>query len=175
MESKVTRTMTEQEATDLVTKVRDASASAAPFTVRLSPEDRQQTLKPRRGAEKHIRSVADIAEEHGANLPFATPESIRFDLDLAVRLEPISAEAEGLSTLLSDTIFRATGEAWNSALGLYKGLDRMSDNDPKLDQALAPFRAFLAGHKQPDDDAPSTDGAEGPAGAADAEDPKPAK
>ena len=123
--------------------LKQTSAALSADGIVQTPGERKEVPTMRRGGERIIVSVTDLARKHGANLPGITPESVEDSLALGRELSALKAEANQARTVIVDTGRQAYAEAWDGVLALYRVLERTSESDPKLHAALAPIRKFL--------------------------------
>ncbi len=139
----------EQEIEKLVKEVEGLTAKLAKFTVSLSADERQRTLKMRARGEPVVALVGDLAARHQVALPRISVEDMRGDLALVQRLQPLARELDHLSQRIADTILQAQSECWWAATAFYSSLARMSDADPDLERALKPAVEFFARGRRP--------------------------
>ena len=62
--------------------------------------------------------------------------------------QALKADATAVRTTIADTARQAYAEAWDGALSLYQGLDRVSAGNAELLEALRPIRKFLSRGKK---------------------------
>src|SRR5262245_54510525 len=56
-----------QKAAQLLQQLKDIVEELKQYGITLTTDDRKRTLRPRRGAEAHMRRVHDLAVKHGVS------------------------------------------------------------------------------------------------------------
>ena len=111
-------------------------------------EERQKLPRMRRGGQQLVVDIAGIADRHGITLVNITPDRVRAQLEVGQKFAVLKAEATAVRTTIADTARQAYAEAWDGALSLYQGLDRVSAGNAELLEALRPIRKFLSRGKK---------------------------
>lgn len=129
--------------TAAITKIHDA-VGAIPGTATLTSTERHRTLKPRTGAEKHIRQIAKLAIENGKLRPSnVDPHVMTERLDIAEELAPLRAALESSLQRIDDTILFAESHAYHDALDILAVARSFARQDHTLAAQIAPFDDFL--------------------------------
>lgn len=132
------------EVTKLVKDVEAIGAKVAPYTVKLTPDERMRLVKFRPGGEAIVELVARLCGKYNVNSDDTPVDGMNADLELAARLRSLAAAADLLARTLDDTELEAEGECWHAATANYSLLSLMARNNAALAAELEPARAFFA-------------------------------
>ena len=110
----------------------------------LTPADRKRMAKLRKGGDKLIPQIAQIAQTWEVKLRTQPTEAMTSGLQMAADLSPLVTLLTGFLQEVQDTGGKAAGDSWATASALYAVLKRMSHKDPTLKTQLAPVTEFFA-------------------------------
>jgi hypothetical protein len=125
----------------LLQEASDVLALTAPA---LTAAQRMGMNKLRKGGEKFIPEIAQIAQTWNVQIRTQPTAAMTSAIQLATTLTPVISALVGFLRETEDVGSEAEGEAWSTASALYAVLKRMSKKDPKLKAQLAPMAAFFA-------------------------------
>ncbi len=125
----------------LIQEAIDLLALKAPA---LTAAQRKGMNKLRKGGDKWIPEIAQIAQTWEVQLRTQPTAAMTSAIALATTLQPIIGLLVGFLQETQDVGFQAESESWSTAVALYSVLKRMSKKDPKLKAQLAPMTEFFA-------------------------------
>ena len=118
------------------------AALAEPKTTR----ERNAFVKMRTGGEVHIAAMANVVETHPEfGLPSDSDGKQMGELvDRATRLERLAHALEAAARQLKDASLEARGEAWGSALSIYRVAATYKTLPPDVRASIDSFATFMA-------------------------------
>jgi hypothetical protein len=125
----------------LLQEASDVLALTAPA---LTAAQRKGMGKLRKGGEKFIPEIAQIAQTWNVQIRTQPTAAMTSAIQLATTLTPLIGLMVGFLREVQDVGFEAESESWLTATALYSVLKRMSKKDPKLKAQLAPMAEFFA-------------------------------
>jgi len=127
----------------LSASIDKAEAMLGPDTLSLTPDEKRRTARQRKGGERVIQSIAEIAKAHGLDSPSLSSTSMLQSLEKSTTLGSALARIEKLQKRLSDEQFVAQNGAWSMALQFYAMLQRRATTDGTLAASLDPINTFF--------------------------------
>ncbi len=118
------------------------------FCITLSREERKELSYARKEADPQVMRVRDLATKYNIDIPDMALEDMMKDLDLRVRIHPITDLLRNGLAMAEDTEREAESEMWQVFLAYYGVLCSMSKSIPELEEALKPVRKFMANRKR---------------------------
>ncbi len=139
MKNRIDIAITEEQAASAVAAVA-AVATAMPYLIAMSPEDRKYMVKPGERSEGFIRATLELARENTHLVP-SLVDMTKLDRDLALRdkLAPIEVALTLLATKVNHTRRLAAADLYEGCLDLYHEFQRHGQ-DQGLDALIAPLR-----------------------------------
>jgi hypothetical protein len=128
----------------LLTKVSESAEILAPCSVVLTAEERARATKMRPDGEWVVKTLGQIANDHGLSLPGLSVAGMLADMGVADQLKPLAAKTAALSERVEDTILEARSECWWAATAYYTALVRMADSNPEIAKAIKPVIDYFA-------------------------------
>ena len=120
------------------------SIAKVPGLVDLTARDRAHLLKPRTGAEKYVRHMAQLAGENAKIRPMnVDPAAMLERLAIVEELQPLRAALEAALQRVEDTILFAQCTACHDALDVLAVARGPARQDHALGVQIAPFDDFL--------------------------------
>ncbi len=140
MKNKIDITLSAAQTNEAVVAVA-AVATAMPYLITLSVEERRHMVKAAEGTEGFIRSTLELARQNPHLLP-SLVDLEKLDRDLALRedLAPLEAALTLLATKVNHTRRLAAADLFEGCLDIYHTLQRHGQ-DQGLDELVAPLRA----------------------------------
>jgi len=136
--------LTTQKAAALLKQVKEILEQLKPYGITLTTDDRKRTLRPRKGAEKHIQRVHELATKHEVSLKNIPLAGMADDLALATQFQPFENELRTGLQFAEDTGTQAGSEAWEAFLAYYGVLSSMAERSPDLAAELQTVVDFMA-------------------------------
>jgi hypothetical protein len=115
-------------------------SSATPLSI----EERRQQPKMKKGGEKQIPDVLNLADRYKVSIPGGGTAEARTALALALALQPLATRVAAMSSLVDDAILQANSTAWETTTTLYSMLVRLVKRFPALQGELQPMASFMA-------------------------------
>jgi hypothetical protein len=142
----------EAEIQKLLGMIRTVEKELSKVTLELMPDERQRTLKPRKGGADAAETLAQVAEDKNASTPGVSIEAMRRDFTLARRLRLVAEALAKVGRRVDDTILVAEGEGWHAATAIYANLQRA--DDAEIQNAIQPVVELFAKKKARSQQAP---------------------
>jgi hypothetical protein len=124
--------------------VAELQQAVAPFTVTLSPLERQRLPKPRPSFDRVVHDMAALVDRFAVALPGTSVAAMRADADRARELASLLPELAALHQAIENTVLAARSNAWRQAIAYYSALRGLGELDPVVSRALAPIRDTFA-------------------------------
>jgi hypothetical protein len=105
---------------------------------------KRRAAKPRKGAEKIIRSVAQVVEQHRLDSHALNAAEMMRRLADAEALQQVEARFGAIYKRLGDERFNAKGDAWGMALQFYSLFKTRALKDGELAGTIAPLKQTFA-------------------------------
>jgi hypothetical protein len=128
----------------LGTSIGKAESAFPIDTDPLTPLDKKHSIKPRKGGENVVRSIAELVKAHGLDSSALDSSEMLDDLDTATTLAPLVAQLEKITKRVGDAQYVATSNAWAKALQFYALLQRRAQADGQLSASLESITAFFS-------------------------------
>ena len=119
----------------------------------LGPKDRRRAAKLRKGGDKVVAWIGDLATQHDLESPALQVATMLALVGKAAALSPLTNRLAALTKLVGDLVFVAQSQAWGMAMQYYALLHRRAANDGQLAASLAPITQFLS-YRHPSTQAP---------------------
>jgi hypothetical protein len=129
--------------TQAIAYIKEAVAILALNPPALTAAQRKGMAKLRKGGDKIIPQVAQIAQQWSVQIRTQPTAAMTSAALLASQLQPLLTVLAGFLQEAQDTGYQAQSDAWSTASALYAVLKRMSKKDPKLAAQLAPAAEFF--------------------------------
>jgi hypothetical protein len=123
----------------------------------LTPKQRKQRLKIRRGAHQVIPQITDVARTFAIALPSSSSDDLDAALAHARALEPLIAAVSVLHATLADDYLTTQGTVWQRSMALYCMLRSAARTHANLAVSLTTITAwFRAGRAKRPSPSPPT-------------------
>jgi hypothetical protein len=119
----------------------------------LAPKDRRRAVKLRKGGDKVVASLGNLAVQHQLESPALQVAVMLALLGRASALRPLADRLAAFAKHVSDAIFVSESQAWTMAMQYYALLRRRALADTELATALVPITQFLS-YRHPSTKAP---------------------
>jgi hypothetical protein len=129
---------------DAAKLVDQAIAAINPGTPAMTVTDRRRTVKVRKGGEKYIPLLVEIATTYGISPPDGSVDEMTTQLAVVQLLVPLLRRAQVLLKLLEDTNLGANSAMWGTATYIYGAAKHMARRDGNVALALQPIEEFFA-------------------------------
>ena len=113
---------------------------------KLSPSMKRHTARYRKGGEKLIAILGNLARQQGVDFPSSPVSEMTEQLAIANALEALTMRVTVLQTHLGNAVFSARASAWQSAMQYYALLRRMARSNRELAAALEPVKQYMSMH-----------------------------
>ena len=151
------------DAVDVAIEAAEQKSNAIPGLVVLRSVERKRIVKPRTGAERHVRAMAREATKDPRFVPTdVDPAAMVSRLDQAAKLIEFSAYLDGLKRKVDDTVLVLESHSYTDALDVYALIGTHARREPALHALIAAFENFLT-HAPSDPAATGTPAATAPA------------
>jgi hypothetical protein len=110
----------------------------------LTATDVRRSNKLRKGGETVIPTIAALADQFGLTSRVHPTDKMLAKAKTAQSLIPLHRKLVALTKQVSDTMFQANSESWDSATTHYATLSRMARTDGDVAKTLAPVTKFFA-------------------------------
>jgi hypothetical protein len=133
----------ESDVQSMVTQLAGVTQLVGSNGVVLTPQERRQVAKLRKGGKDLLPKLTDMAARHGVQITGLSPADLQPHLDLVSRLEPLGAALSAANTLVSDTTLNAKSQAWKGLSTIYTVLSRVARDNPTLRGELQSTTEFF--------------------------------
>jgi hypothetical protein len=131
---------------DAMAKLEELERELGISAPTLSPVQKKHTARFRKGGDKVIATLANVATQSGTTVG-ALPVSEMTDLlamaDSIVRLRQCVGKLDGM---LGSFVFTARATAWSTAMHYYALLQRMAKRNGEIAKTLEPVKKFMSVH-----------------------------
>jgi hypothetical protein len=124
--------------------VQNALAALALDAPLLTPKERMEGRKWRKGGEAVIPRIATLAEQYNLEVPRRSTRAMLAALERVKEVDALHKEVGTLLKTIEDAMFVDRGDAWGTATTLYSMLKRLARNDGEVKEALVDVEAFFA-------------------------------
>lgn len=128
---------------ELMKQLGEVVSEFKKFTITLSPEERQRLLKPRKGADEHIKRIYEVAKKYSLTLPHAPLDNMMSDVKLEQALAPFEDLFSLGLQMMSDTGMQASTESWQAFLSYYSVLSSMAERNPTIAHEISSTVEFM--------------------------------
>lgn len=118
----------------------------------LTAVDKRHTGKARKGAEKALRDIGNLAMQHQLESPSLQVADMVAYVDRVEALSPLQARLVRTTKRIDDEMFQAQAAAWDMGMQFYALLQRRALNDGDLAKNLEPVTKFFARGSRPTGD-----------------------
>jgi hypothetical protein len=115
-----------------------------PETANIQADQKRRMAKSRRGAERVIATVANLAQTHGLDSTSLHSKTMMEQMQSAQTLGPLETRLTALLKRVSDQRFFDQAEAWSSALQFWALLKRRATTNSQLAVTIADLEAFFS-------------------------------
>jgi hypothetical protein len=115
-----------------------------PDTSNMHAAAKRRMPKPRRGNERVIATVANLAQTHGLDSPSLHSTAMIENMDRVRLLMPLETRLTALSKRVSDLRFLEQTQAWSSALQFWALLRRRAPTNSQLAVTIADLEQFFS-------------------------------
>lgn len=124
--------------------VDQAIAAINPGGPAMTTTQRRRTVKIRKGGEKFIPILVEIATTYAITSPVHAVGEMTTQLELVQKLVPLLRRVQVLLKLLEDTDLTANSDMWGTATFVYSVAKHMAKRDGNIALALAPVEEFFS-------------------------------
>lgn len=119
----------------------------------LTPVQKRHAAKLRKGGEKVVAQIGDLATQHQLESPALQVSVMLALMGRAQALQPLADRLAAFAKHVADVIFSAQSAAWVMAMQYYALLQRRAAADAELAKALQPIAQVFA-YRHPSTKAP---------------------
>ncbi len=130
--------------TELTALLDEAEARLGPEPPALTGAEKRRASKPRKGAEKFLRDIAQAVERSALESQGLSATEMMGRLSDAEILKPLDTRLAKMRKRVSDELFTARGDAWEMGLQFYAVLTRRARTDGELAASIEPLRKSFA-------------------------------
>ncbi len=157
MIDRLKQTLTSEEKTELKTAIESIDGILRSKGKQLSTEERRELVKARKGSDRYIGLLFEIARDCGLNLKTHPIDEVQPDIDLQAQLSLVVPKLETLASLANDTYNLAKAEVWSAFLDYYAVLSAMAARDNEIKTRLKPIVTFMSHANSKNQQAQATD------------------
>ena len=128
----------------LAKKLVEIRQELAKFCIVLPADARKRRLRMRKNAHQYVPLLQNLVAKYKIETAAASISGMNHDAQLAEGLDSLEDEANGIDTLISDTLQEAEHEVWQAFLFYYGILQHMAERMPELAAELKPIKDFMA-------------------------------